>query len=107
MKHKRRISLEPWQQEIVDRHPEPFLRGLFHSDGCRIVNWTRQRVAGELKRYEYPRYFFDNKSHEILGLCAASLDQLGIAYRRPRERTISVARRDAVAALDAFVGPKF
>lgn len=52
MKHTRRIALEPWQQEIVEVHTGPFLRGLFHSDGCRITNWTRRVVAGEIKRYE-------------------------------------------------------
>ena len=39
-KHTRTIKLASWQQEIVDRHPWPFLRGLLHSDGCR----TRQSV---------------------------------------------------------------
>jgi hypothetical protein len=36
----------------------------------------------------------------------SSLDRLGIAHRFPRPDTISVARREAVAALDASVGPK-
>jgi hypothetical protein len=106
-KHRRAIVLEPWQQNIVDEYAEPFLRGLFHSDGCRIVNWTRRPVAGELKRYEYPRYLFCNESQDILALCSAALDHLGIAHRRPKPNTISVARREAVSALDAFVGPKF
>jgi hypothetical protein len=34
------------------------------------------------------------------------LDRLGIAHRFPRPDTISVARREAVAALDAAIGPK-
>ena len=105
-KHTRTIALEEWQQRIVDTHPGPFLRGLFHSDGCRMTNWTQRRVAGELKRYEYPRYFFSNKSLDILALCDASLDRLGIAHRRSRWDTVSVARREAVAALDVWVGPK-
>ena len=33
-KHERSIVLHPWQHAIVERHPGPFLRGLFHSDGC-------------------------------------------------------------------------
>ena len=61
---------------------------------------------GELKRYEYPRYFFSNKSLDILALCCAALDRLGIAHRRPRWDQVSVARREAVAALDVWVGPK-
>jgi hypothetical protein len=107
MKHTRPIVLDPWQREIVERHPREFLRGLFHSDGCRITNWTRRPVAGEMKRYEYPRYFFSNESADILGLCAWALDLLGIAYRRPRRNALSIARREAVAALDEFVGPKY
>ena len=100
------MVLAEWQQRIVDAHPGPFLRGLFHSDGCRMTNWTQRRVAGELKRYEYPRYFFSNKSLDILGLCCAALDRLGAAYRRPRWDQVSVARGEAVAALDRWVGPK-
>jgi hypothetical protein len=38
--------------------------------------------------------------------CSAPLDRLGIAHRFPRPDTISVARREAVAALDQVVGPK-
>jgi hypothetical protein len=105
-KHARRIALEKWQQDVVDRHPGVFLRGLIHSDGCRVTNWTQRIVAGELKRYEYPRYSFSNKSTDILDLCCASLDRLGIAHRRPRWDQVSVARREAVAALDEWVGPK-
>jgi hypothetical protein len=56
VKHERPIVLETWQRELVSADPRPFLRGLFHSDGCRITNWTVQLVAGERKRYEYPRY---------------------------------------------------
>jgi hypothetical protein len=90
----RSIALEEWQQRIVDAYPGPFLRGLFHSDGCRVTNWTQRRVAGELKRYEYRRYFFTNRSLDILGLCCASLDRLGVAHRRSRWDQVSVARRE-------------
>ncbi len=106
-KHTRPIVLEPWQLLIVEREPGQLLRGLFHSDGCRITNWTEKRTATGTKRYEYPRYLFSNKSTDILGICAAALDHLGIAHRRPRWDMISVARRSAVAALDECVGPKY
>jgi metal-dependent HD superfamily phosphatase/phosphodiesterase len=69
-------------------------------------NWATRTVDGTTTRHEYPRYFFSNKSTDILALCAAALDRLGIAHRRPRADTISVARRAAVAALDEVVGPK-
>jgi len=55
-KHTRAIVLEPWQEQIVERHTWRFLRGLFHSDGCRMTNWTQRQVGDEMKRYEYPRY---------------------------------------------------
>jgi hypothetical protein len=45
-------------------------------------------------------------SAEIRGIFTDALDQLGIGWRQNRFNSISVARREAVAALDAFVGPK-
>ncbi len=105
-KHERPIVLDSWQQEIIESDPRPFLRGLFHSDGCRITNWTVRPLLAGPKRYEYPRYFFSNESADIIGLCTWALDLLGVAWRQPKYNTISVARREAVAALDEFVGPK-
>ena len=104
-KHERPIVLEPWQREIIEADPRPFLRGLFHSDGCRITNWTVRHLVAGPKRYEYPRYC--NESSDILGMCTWALDLLSIAWRQPKYNTISVARRGAVAALDECVGPKF
>ncbi len=105
-KHLRPIVLATWQECVVQRHAGHFLRGLFHSDGCRITNRVQHRTAGGMKRYEYPRYLFSNESDDILGLCSDALTLLGIEHRRPRRNVISVARRDAVAALDTFVGSK-
>ncbi|WP_371516578.1 transcriptional regulator [Kitasatospora sp. NBC_01300] len=110
-KHRRSISLAPWQQEIVDAHPWEFLRGLIHSDGCRITNWTTRTVGGVKKRYEYPRYFFTNTSTDIIGLFTATLDAVGVQWKaaaRPTGATnISVARKDSVALMDAHIGPKY
>jgi hypothetical protein len=50
---------------------------------------------------------FTNESMEILALCGEALDQLGISWRFSRRNTISVARREAVARLDEYVGPKY
>lgn len=105
-KHERPIVLEAWQREIVEEHPGRFLRGLFHSDGCRITNWTTRSVAGAVKRYEYPRYFFTNVSADIRGLCCWALAMLDVAHTHPTERDISVARKWGVAVLDDHVGPK-
>ncbi|WP_333740394.1 helix-turn-helix domain-containing protein [Streptomyces sp. IBSBF 2806] len=109
-KHERPIKLEAWQQAIVDAYPWEFIRGLIHSDGCRITNWTTRIVAGERKRYEYPRYFFTNVSDDIRRLFTDTLEKLGIEWthctRNGNPYNISVAKKAHVALLDAHVGPK-
>ncbi|MBV9292799.1 MAG: helix-turn-helix domain-containing protein [Frankiales bacterium] len=107
MKHTRKIELAEWQRDLVATDPRPLIRGLIHSDGCRITNWTERRVGGTVKRYTYPRYFFSNVSDDIRGIFTDALDLLGIAWKQNRWNSISVARRDSVAALDDFVGPKY
>ncbi|MFC5063060.1 hypothetical protein [Actinomycetospora atypica] len=104
MKHERPIVLEPWQDEVLTSFPGRVLRGLIHSDGCRVLNWARKQPGG--KRYEYPRYLFSNESQDILDICARTLDEIGVAHRRPRANLISVARREGVARMDEFVGSK-
>jgi len=105
-KHERPIVLEPWQREIVEKHPADFLRGLFHSDGSRTRNWATRVVAGEKKRYDYPRWEFVNRSDDILGLCTWALDLCDVAWRRPRVNAIAVSRRDDVRRLDELIGPQ-
>jgi hypothetical protein len=106
-KHERAIVLEAWQQEIVASHPGDFARGLFHSDGCRLINRVRRPLKDGDRWYEYPRYLFVNESRDILRLCGETLDRLGVEWRFSKPNTISVAKRDAVARLDEFVGPKY
>ena len=106
-KHDRPIVLADWQRTIVEEHPEALLRGLFHSEGCRVTNWTVRPVAGALKRYEYGRYFFTNESTDIMRIATDTLDRLAIPWRPTNRDTISVARREGVAAVDRFVGPKY
>jgi hypothetical protein len=97
-KHERKIELAPWQEEIVERHSRELLRGLIHSDGCRVLN----RVNGK----DYPRYFFSQVSPDIQEIFRAACDRLGIQYRQSKWNTISIARAPSVALLDTFVGPK-
>ena len=78
--------------------PRPFLRGLIHSDGCRVVANDRGRLA--------PRYLFSNRSEDIKGLFCDSLDALGVRWTRPSEMQFAVYRNDSVAILDRFIGPK-
>ena len=101
-KHERPIRLEDWQWAIVREEPGRFLRGLIHTDGWRGLN--RVHVKG--KHYAYPRYQFSNRSDDIRGLFTDVCDLLGIAWRPWTRYHISVARREAVAILDQFVGPK-
>ncbi|MFE7814556.1 helix-turn-helix domain-containing protein [Streptomyces sp. NPDC057433] len=110
-KHQRLIALKPWQQELVGNHPWEFVRGLIHSDGCRMTNWATRMVRGERKRYEYPRYFFSNKSDDIRALYTDTLDRLGVEWTQCTRDgvpfNISVAKKASVALMDLHVGPKY
>jgi len=97
-KHERKIELVAWQQEIIDADPRPLLRGLVHSDGCRVLNW----VNGT----SYPRYHFSNVSADIRAIFGRACDALGVEWRPHNARNLSVAKRASVAILDEFIGPK-
>ena len=106
-KHERPIVLAPWQREIVEAHPWPFVRGLIHSDGCRTVNRFKTRLpSGRVAEYAYPRYFFSNLSADIRGLFCESCEQLGLRWTQSNHRNISISHRTSVALLDENVGPK-
>ena len=74
------------------------MRGLIHSDGCRILN----RVNGT----DYPRYHFSNMSSDIRQIFCNACEDYGIRWTTCREELLSVARRRDVARLDMVVGPK-
>lgn len=97
-KHERRIELVGWQEEILEAHPEFLLRGLIHSDGCRVLN----RVNGKA----YPRYMFSNRSQDIHAIFCRACDAYGVAWRWSNWNTLSVARAPGVAKLYAVIGPK-
>jgi hypothetical protein len=102
-KHLRRIVLADWQHDITHAHPRQLLRGLIHSDGCRIV----ASIPGPRgKRYSYPRYYFSNRSDEIRAIFCEHLDLLAIEWTRSMPHVIQIARRPAVKALDRFIGAK-
>jgi hypothetical protein len=106
-KHERPILLAGWQEEIVERHPWQFVRGLIHSDGCRTTNrFTTRLPSGRVAEYAYPRYFFSNLSGDIRGLFCASCEQLGLRWTQSNHRNISISHRTSVALLDEHVGPK-
>jgi Homeodomain-like domain/LAGLIDADG-like domain len=97
-KHTRRIALEPWQEVLVKEATEDFIRGLIHSDGCRVV--ANDRGVKSV------RYHFTNKSEDIIGLFTSALDDLGIPWTRSSKKIVSIYRKAATARLDEFVGPK-
>ena len=97
-KHDRPIRLEEWQQGVVDRECHAFIRGLIHSDGCRVVANDRGVLS--------VRYHFSNKSEDIKRIFCENLDALGIHWTRPCDRQIAVYRKGCTARLDEFVGPK-
>ena len=70
------------------------------------MNWVLGRRKNGPKRYGYPRYFFSNESADILGVFTEACDRLRIEYRANRPNSISIARRESVALLDTFIGPK-
>ena len=97
-KHLRRIALEPWQVTIVADHREALIRGLIHSDGCRVV--ANDRGVASV------RYHFSNLSEDIKRIYCDSLDALSIPWTRPCDKQIAIYRKTAVAYVDTFVGPK-
>ena len=92
-----------WQWRIVEEHPEPFLRGLIHTDGWRGLN----KVTVKGRDYAYPRYQFSNRSDDIRRLFTDVCDLIGVEWRPWGRWHISVAKRKSVAILDSFIGPKF
>jgi hypothetical protein len=97
-KHEREIRLEAWQQRIVAGQERQLVRGLIHSDGCRVV--ANDRGVASV------RYHFSNRSEDIKSIYCESLDTLGIDWTRPSEKDIAVYRKASVAIMDEFVGPK-
>jgi hypothetical protein len=77
-------------------------RGLIHSDGTRHLN----RIKHPKRTYEYPRYQFSNRSDDIRAIFCEHLDLLEIPWRRMNRWIVAVSRREGVARLDEFIGPK-
>jgi hypothetical protein len=97
-KHERRIELTEWQRAIAHECSEALLRGLIHSDGCRIIANDRGRPS--------VRYHFSNCSEDIKRIYCDALDRLEIPWTRPCNQQIAVYRAAAAARMDEFIGPK-
>lgn len=102
----RKIKMEPWQQELVDAYPAQLIRGLIHSDGCRFMNPVTRRWNDQVRRYSYPRYQFNNNSDDIRLLFTDACERLDLRWTQTRRYCVAISRRDDVALLDTFIGPK-
>jgi Homeodomain-like domain len=104
-KHNRPIFLAKWQQGLAKCWPEQLLKGLIQSDGCRVVNTGR---GG----WRHPRYAFANVSTDITSIFCSACDCLGLRWtasfpsKEAAAVSIYVSRKEDVAKLDEFVGPK-
>jgi hypothetical protein len=101
---RQHASIEPQPKGCVVVSPYSkywpclLIRGLIHSDGCRVV--ANERGVKSV------RYHFSNRSEDILGLFTSALDDLGIPWTRSSNKIVSIYRKAATARLDEFVGPK-
>jgi hypothetical protein len=106
-KHLRQIVRADWQVELSHREPEALVRGLIHSDGCRVENRFRTKLpGGRTAEYHYIRYFFSNLSADIRNIFVEHCGLLGIRVTQSNARNLSVSHRDSVAILERIVGAK-
>lgn len=106
-KHGRPIVLADWQLELTHAFPGSLLRGLIHSDGCRVVNrFQTELPSGRVAEYSYVRYFFTNHSADIRRIFCEHCELLGIRVTQSNHRNLSVSHRRSVAILEQIVGPK-
>jgi hypothetical protein len=106
-KHRRSIALAAWQLEITRAHPAALIRGLIHSDGCRVLNSFRTRLPrGRVASYSYVRYFDSNLSSDIRAIFIDHCALLGVRVTQPNHRNLAVSHRVSVAVLERVVGPK-
>ena len=102
-RHERTVPLADWQHDLaVARNPGWLVRGLLHAAGRRLTS----RAVVEGRAYEHPRYVLPDASADVRALFLDACGRLGIAARRSDDGTVAVVRRDAVARLESFVGPK-
>ena len=97
-------------ETIVDEHPGAFLRGLFHSDGCRVNNWATRTVAGRAEALRVPAVAVRQPlRRDIRGFCCRrARPASGIPWRQSNWKTISVVppRRRRRVLDRGLIGPK-
>jgi len=100
-------SAEPWQEEIVEAAPWPFIRGCIRTDGCCFINRTDVHRP---QPYEYRTYEFANVSTDIADLFRGACRRVGVFTRANRDRrnrwSVRINRRDSVELMLEHVGLK-
>ncbi len=93
-------AAEPWEQ-VVEREPHAFLRGLLAVHGSRVVNRFETTLpSGRVAEYAYPRWFFTTTDPDVRSRFCAACDRAGVRWTRSSARNLSVAHRGSVALLD-------
>jgi len=106
-KHLRPIVLADWQKTLTEAHPGALIRGLIHSDGCRVVNRFQTKLpSGRVAEYSYVRYFFSNMSEDIRRIFTEHCGLLRVRVTQSNHRNLTVSHRKSVAILEKVVGPK-
>jgi hypothetical protein len=83
------------------------VRGLIHSDGCRVVNRFQTKLpSGRVAEYSYVRYFFTNMSADTRRIFSEHCELLGIRVTQSNHRNLTVSHRTSLAILERIVGPK-
>jgi hypothetical protein len=96
----RRIVLLDWQSQLVASHVEPFIRGLIHSDGTRIV--ATERKGNHVR--QAARYAFRNRSEDILRIFGTRvLAQVFIARAPARRESPSTAKPRSLVSMSSLV----
>ena len=103
LKHRRPIELASWQVRLVSAYPHQLVRGLVHSDGCRVVNRVWKG------KYAYPRTSSrtcrrtSSRSSESHATRSAS--RIGTRNRTPsRWRAEPTSRRSIVSSVPSRDG---
>jgi hypothetical protein len=100
-KHQREIFLTEWQQTIVDASPAEFLRGLYHSDGCRSHRIDKRYNTSNLV------YKVDNLSQDILDLVKSTCEKMELHYTQPSKGNyVAVSRQRDTQQLESILGIK-
>ena len=91
-KHARTIQLSAWQAHVAHDHPDRLLRGLIHSDGCRVANQVHVRG----RRYRYHalsvQEYFSRYPRDLLS--GMRRFRRALDSKRPHDQCVALQRRE-------------